>query len=199
MILDWLRKACVGSSRSKWDREYAAGRWDYFTDPLEAGRYEAILFFIDKYFKGGAILEVGCGEGILQARMKKGIYTRFQGIDISKVAIRKALRFKDGATDYRYGDMEMYVPSRSPDLVIFNEVLYYSADPVRLVRRYAGYLRPGGIIISSCFGTEKSLKIMTDIEKEFPLVNKKVSANERGTWHCRVYAKSDPAAGRRMY
>ena len=189
MLLQWLRKALLGKKRYKWDTEYACGRWEYCREPLENLRYEAILYFIAKYFDGCAILEVGCGEGILQERMPRGSYSKFLGIDISKVAIRRATRLRDEITDYRHGDMEKYVPTGKFDLIIFNEVLYYSKDPVRLLRRYNEFLHPGGLFIGSFFETPNSLRIICDIEKEFDLVDQKISTNERGAWHCKVYRK----------
>jgi 2-polyprenyl-3-methyl-5-hydroxy-6-metoxy-1,4-benzoquinol methylase len=191
-MLEWLRKALPGARRRKWDKEYASGRWDYFREALEASRYEAVLDFIRRYFKGGRILEVGCGEGILQERMPWGIYSHFLGIDISKVAIRKAAsRLKDEVTDYQVGDMEKFIPGTRPDLIVFSEVLNYSEDPFRLFKRYADFLAPGGLIIISLTETPRALGIMKDIEQQFPSIDQKVSVNERGTWHCRVY----PVAG----
>lgn len=188
-----LRKALMGPKRYKWEKEYASGRWDYLNEPLEEDRYNAVLAFVKKYLEGNkAILEIGCGEGILQERMPKNSYKRFLGIDISRVAISKAARLKDEITDYLAGDMEKYVPPGKYAMIIFNEVLYYSPDPIHLVNRYLPYLEPGGRILSSLTETPKSLAIMNDLEKEFTVLDQKVSQNKRGAWHCKLYSK-DPA------
>ncbi len=193
-LVQLIRKALIGGKRYKWDSEYASGRWDYFNEPLESSRYEAILYFTGKYLNKGKILEIGCGEGILQARMPRESYSKFLGIDISKVAIRKAARLIDRSTDYRYGDMEKYTPPGTFDVIIFNEVLYYSDDPIRLMARYARYLEPQGLVISSCFQTANSLQIMQDVEKHYKVVDQKISVNERGAWHCKVYSDTRPGA-----
>lgn len=188
-IFNKVVKTLIGSKRYKWDKEYASGRWDYFNDALQVSRYEAVLQFVDGYAGKRTILELGCGEGILQARMRPGSYERFLGIDISKVAIRKASLLKDRSTDYKCGDMEKFVPSGKFSLLIFNEVLNYSDDPVRLLTRYTGFLEPNGLVICSFFETEHSLQIMRDIERRFPVIGQKLSVNQRGVWHCKVYSK----------
>ena len=188
-IFSKIAKVLVGRKRYQWDKEYASGRWDYFNDELQVSRYEAVLKVVDGYPGKRTILELGCGEGILQARMRPGSYERFLGIDISKVAIRKASRLKDRSTDYKCGDMEKFVPSGKFTLLIFNEVLNYSDDPVRLLTRYANFLEPRGLVICSFFETGHSLQIMRDIEKRFPAIDEKLSVNERGVWHCKVYSR----------
>lgn len=194
-LFELIRKAWFGRTRYQWDREYATGRWDYFREPGEEARYKALLQFITQYLGGDrTILEIGCGEGILQARMAPGSYSRFLGIDISKVAVRRAARLSDQTTDYRAANMETYIPRGKYDLIIFNEVLYYSADPMRLMKRYAAFLRPGGLILASLNETKKSLEIMQTLEQEFGLVDQRISTYERGAWHCKVYSQTQPGA-----
>jgi 2-polyprenyl-3-methyl-5-hydroxy-6-metoxy-1,4-benzoquinol methylase len=95
----WLRKAFVGKLRFKWDTEYATGVWDYLGAPQQLN-YNTLLGFLQKFGRQGAILEVGCGEGILQQRMPVGAYSKYLGIDVSRIAIKKAARGNNETTEY---------------------------------------------------------------------------------------------------
>jgi 2-polyprenyl-3-methyl-5-hydroxy-6-metoxy-1,4-benzoquinol methylase len=193
--LRFLHKLLLGPERYKWEKEYAAGRWDYLHKPGQAERYKAVLDFVSRYLRGNrAILEIGCGEGILQSRMPPGMYSRFLGIDLSHVAIRKAARFKDSITEYRTGDMETYIPPGKYAMIIFNEVLNYSTDPLRTVQRYLPYLEADGLLLFSLNETPWALEIIGSLEKAFPLVDEKRTIKERGAWHCKLYTKPRPDA-----
>lgn len=193
--LRFLHKLLIGPERYKWEKEYAAGRWDYLHEPGQAERYKAVLDFVSRYLRGNrAILEIGCGEGILQSRMPPGMYARFLGIDLSHVAIRKAARFKDSITEYRTGDMETYIPPEKYAMIIFNEVLNYSTDPLRTVQRYLPYLEADGLLLFSLNETPWALEIIQGLEKAFPLVDEKRTIKERGAWHCKLYSQPRPDA-----
>ena len=193
--LRFLHKLLIGPERYRWEKEYAAGRWDYLYEPAEAERYKVVLDFVYRYLRGNReILEIGCGEGILQSRMSPGMYSRFLGIDLSHVAIRKATRLKDPNTGYRTGDMETYIPPGKYAMIIFNEVLYYSTDPLRAVRRYLPYLEADGHFLFSLNETPWSLEIIQNLEKEFPLVEEKRTIHKRGAWHCKLYSQPRPGA-----
>jgi len=191
--LRFLRKLLIGPERYKWDKEYAAGRWDYLHGPAQADRYQALVDFVDLYLHGTrTLLEIGCGEGILQERIPPGAYTLFLGIDISHVAIRRASRHKDPITDYHAADMETYEPPGKFAMIIFNEVLYYSPDHLSLVSRFLPYLETNGHLLVSLNETPKSLDIIRDLEKIVSLVDQKRTVHERGAWHCKVYSPKPP-------
>jgi len=179
-------KAVLGEKRL-WDLQYRSGKWDYLKDPLEVQRYQAVLNAIVKYADKGSILEVGCGEGILQSRMRPGSYEKFIGIDYSKVAISKAAHLCNGRTEYIYADMEVYEPKEQFDAVVFNESVYYAKDPIQLMQRYAQFLRPDGRMILSIYESEATRALMTAIESAYTLKEEAVSKNERAAWHCQVY------------
>lgn len=188
--LRFLHKLLIGRERYKWEKEYATGRWDYLREPGQAERYTVLLDFVSRHLKlSRTILEIGCGEGILQSRMSPDTYSRFLGIDISHVAIRRASRLNDAITDYRTGDMETYLPKGKYAMIIFNEVLNYSADPVRTVQRYLPYLETGGCLLFSLNETTWSLEIIANLGKVFLLEEEKRTIHKRGAWHCKIYSQ----------
>src|ERR1700743_2361080 len=114
----WLQKLMIGKTRFRWDTEYATGAWDYLGASQHLN-YATLLGFLQKYAHHSTILEVGCGEGILQQRMPIGAYSKYLGIDVSKVAISKAATANNSSTEYRQADMERFIPQEKYHLIIF--------------------------------------------------------------------------------
>ncbi|OQP61076.1 hypothetical protein A3860_04990 [Niastella vici] len=189
MILKFLKKSLAGRRRSDWNDQYRKGMWDYLNDDLEAQRYDAIIQAVQAYGRNGYILEVGCGEGILQSRMPPGSYSSYLGIDISEVAIKKAGRLCDQTTQYVRADMETYIPKSRFDVIIFNESLYYAREPVKLLVQYAHFLKQGGHMILSIYDTEENRRLLNSIGMNYSIREQQVSTNQRGSWYCQVYLK----------
>lgn len=189
MIFKFLKKRLSGRIRTEWNDQYRKGMWDYLNDHLEAQRYDAILQAVQTYGSNGHILEVGCGEGILQSRMPPGGYSSYLGIDISEVAIKKAGRLCNQATQYVQANMETYIPKSRFDVIIFNESLYYAREPVQLLVQYAQFLQRGAHVILSIYDTEENRRLRNCIEKNYSIRAQQVSTNQRGSWYCQVYSK----------
>lgn len=189
MLLKYFKWKSTDPRKAAWDTQYRRGIWDYLNDNLEVERFEAVIQQAALYAPGGKMLEIGCGEGILQSRMPPGSYTKYAGIDLSKVAIRKAARLQNEQTKYICADMETYQPSDNFDLIIFNESLYYGKDPVQLLQRYVQFLEPAGHIIISIYNTPENNLLLQQLGSKFQKEAEHMSANKRGSWHCQVYAK----------
>ncbi len=189
MILNFFRMTMPGRRRSAWNSQYRKGIWNYLNDSLEIERYESVLKMLRKYAYKGSLFEVGCGEGILQSRMRTKNYSCYLGIDISEIAIKKAARFANKNTIYRRADMEKYVPDKRFDVILFNESLYYAKAPVKILGKYARFLNPTGYIIISIFETVENRLLLDSIESTYPVVESAVSTNERGSWFCLAIPK----------
>src|SRR5690625_5117566 len=100
-----------------WDIQYLKGLWNILKSPLEEERFEAVEYFIYKYNNHGSILELGCGEGLLQNRLNKDSYSKFLGIDISKIAIERAKRLETFKTTYQCNNMEYFEPNEVFDII----------------------------------------------------------------------------------
>ncbi len=95
------------------------------------------------------ILDAGCGPGLVaNAFLDAG--HRVVGVDLSEEMIRRARarceRFGDRS---RFECRSLYDPSLtgSFDAAVSRYVLHHVTDPVGFVRRQAGLLRPGGILV----------------------------------------------------
>jgi 2-polyprenyl-3-methyl-5-hydroxy-6-metoxy-1,4-benzoquinol methylase len=103
----------------------------------------------------GRVLDLGCGEGVLLQQIPATASVDYTGIDLSQVAITEATkRIRDASLErFVCGDIEKFAAvNRSPfDVIVFNEVLYYVADPSATVTRYRNILAAEGIVIVSVF------------------------------------------------
>ena len=173
---------------STWDRQYAQGAWEVLKSPLEVKRFDSVRNLIYKYASGGDILEVGCGEGLLQSGMDKQQYATFTGIDISAVAITRTAALQDTQHTYLHADMETWEPTGGLfDIIIFNESLYYASYPIPLMNRYFSFLKPGGAIILSVYETPPNKQLLDTIDRHYHTAEEMITENERGRWYCRIY------------
>ena len=141
----------------------------------------------------GAVLDVGCGEGILFERLQPLGGRRYLGIDISAAAITRAR--SRGAGPFLCADAERFVPTDDYDVILFNESLYYFADPVGTVVRYASALRPGGIMIVSTFlRSRRGRAILRALTRKFAVLDETSIAHDTRSWTCSVLAPSPPPA-----
>ena len=189
MLLNFFKRKIARDPKARWEHQYKKGKWEYLHDPLEGPRFEAVIAALQRYADKGSILEIGCGEGILQSRMQPGSYSRYVGVDLSEVAIQKATHLNNEITHYQAADMETFTTDEKFDVVLFNESVYYAKKPLQLMQRYAQYLKPGGHIILSIYKTADNEAVISKITSAWPVLEQKISSNERGSWYCQVYAQ----------
>lgn len=140
------------------DAEYANGRWDYLRRPTELPRFSVIAGYCHYYQPSSVILDVGCGEGILQESLCPSTYRRYVGIDYAQEAIQRAAHKQDAKTHFVQADAATYLPTERFNVIVFNECLYYFADPLGVVERYEPFLAPDGIYIVSMFDEVEKAK-----------------------------------------
>lgn len=180
------------TARSSWDAEFARGHWDYLRGSSEIARYGIIASFCHCYSTGGAILDLGCGEGILRRHVNLDHFEHYLGVDLSLDAISKASH-RDGDTRTRFevSDVEAFQPEQRFDVIVFNEMLYYLDDPLAVIRKYQQALNPSGVFVISMFDMLKSRKIWQSLDAEHRLLESSRAVNQGGhSWTVRVYQPS---------
>ena len=157
---EWYRKMLVQDSQHR----YASGGWSYQRDIVETHRYSIINGWIDYYFPSAnrKVLDVGCGEGILQKRMT---YSKYVGVDLNDEAIRLAQSRVNENTEFICAPAQEYEPNDQFDVIVFNESLYYIPDPIAVVEKYRAHLSTDGILIICMFQTYLGRKIWGQLEK----------------------------------
>jgi 2-polyprenyl-3-methyl-5-hydroxy-6-metoxy-1,4-benzoquinol methylase len=160
-------------------------------DLQELGRYSMIAGYFRHLKPEGSILDVGCGEGILQQRLGEQSYSRYVGVDISATAIGRAKTRESDKTLFIEADVEKYSLSESFDAIVFNEILCYIPNPVSLLKHYESFLNKDGIYIISMFKDLRNPMIWRRLVKLYSVLDEVRVSNKRGdSWICRVVRPS---------
>lgn len=171
-----------------WDDQYKEGGWDHLKGIGEVCHNSIVTGHI-AYMKGKcAVLDVGCGEGVIASLMGEENYTHFTGVDFSEHAIKSASKLSSEKTDFYCADAREFEPERNYDVLVFSESLNCMDEPVRVIERFKKYLNKDGLIIVSLFkqGWVDGL-IWKKIDRCGTLVHKAFSGTGRKTWTCRIY------------
>jgi len=178
-------------SAATWDAQYAAGRWAYLGELPELARFSVLAGYLRHFKPGGAILDIGCGEGVLARRLHGGDYRRYVGVDLSATAIEAASRSAPPSTSWIAADGQSYAPTERFDAIVFNEVLYFFADPPATVARYAGALEDGGVLLLSINTAFRGgMGILADLKRRYVTLDEtRVSHRDNDwSWVCTALA-----------
>ena len=143
----WRRKR-------RWNKQYRKGRWESLKKPIEAGRYNQIKALIEQHgTANGSILDIGCGDGVLNSYLDASTFSHFLGLDFSKVSIEKARAHGFEKSEFEVADIITYQPDRNFDVIIFNEAFYYIPDSEkgRVLDLMLDHLNENGLIITSIY------------------------------------------------
>ncbi|HSU83349.1 MAG TPA: methyltransferase domain-containing protein [Thermoanaerobaculia bacterium] len=117
----------------------------------ERGYYAAARLELLRLLPSGGglrLLELGAGDGAtLRAAKEMGLASYTVGIDLAEPegGASGIDRFIHG----NFEALELDLPAGGFDAVLCADVLEHLVDPWRAVARLAGYLRPGGLFLSS--------------------------------------------------
>ena len=174
-------------SAQTWETQYAAGRWDFLAQLSELGRFSILAGYICHLKPGGAVLDTGCGQGVLLRRLPSSCYSRYVGIDVSGSAISVAQKQQNECSTFLAADCEEYSPAEHFDVIVFNEVLCCLRDPLRTVERYARSLNPGGLLlVSMCTAARGSATILWRLKRAYATVDEVriVHSGRKVSWVC---------------
>jgi 2-polyprenyl-3-methyl-5-hydroxy-6-metoxy-1,4-benzoquinol methylase len=174
-----------------WNSEYISGLWNRLTDIDEVGHYAVLLGFLIYSQANRAVLDVGCGKAVLLEYLRRSCgCEQYMGIDISEVAIEANRDKSDEHTFFVHGNIEILCPLGQFDAIVFNECLYYLADPFAVIERCASRLRERGVFMTSLFLSNEQIATLADELKErYPLLAEVEISNNRGKWRCSLFAR----------
>ena len=185
-LRSFVRRSLFRSSRERWNYDYRRGQWEGLKGDLEVPRLEAVAKTLTKYTAKPRVLEIGCGEALVQQRLHQDDYSRWVGVDLSDVIIEKAQRFASPAVEYVAADMREFQTTERFDAILFTESLNYVKKCDRVIERYFSFLDPNGVIIVSLFEQTKSPVIWKEVDSILRVLETVVTENKRGKWLCKV-------------
>lgn len=140
--------------RRRWNKQYRSGRWQSLKSDLEASRYfkikENLVAFAPK---NPSILDIGCGDGVLNERLGDFPFSYFLGVDFSSESIKQAQDKNLPKSEFEHCDVLHFVPKQTFDVIIFNESFYYipESEKPRVLQLLLDKLSADGVLISSIF------------------------------------------------
>jgi 2-polyprenyl-3-methyl-5-hydroxy-6-metoxy-1,4-benzoquinol methylase len=134
-----------------WDGSYRKGEWDYLRRFDEEVRYAVLAGCIAGHDSEppAAVLDLGCGVGLLREHLPSGSIDLYTGLDWSREAVEQAQLNGHERSVFVAASIDEWEPDGRYDAIVFSEVLYYLPQPVATVARYARSLRNGGSIFLS--------------------------------------------------
>ncbi|MFD1141328.1 class I SAM-dependent methyltransferase [Larkinella insperata] len=186
-LTSFIKRKIFRINRERWNYQYDKGLWEGLKGLNELARFSVIVGYI-KYLKPGQpeMLEIGCGEGLLQQRLQIQNYGRFVGIDISDSAIQTAQAQGDEKCTYEVDDMDKYQPEGTFDLIIFNESIYYSRHPLETLQRYATHLKANGLLVVTINDHKHSDELWQTIRDGFDLLDEATTVTSKSTCVCKI-------------
>jgi 2-polyprenyl-3-methyl-5-hydroxy-6-metoxy-1,4-benzoquinol methylase len=184
VLYKFLRKH--GPARVKqciWDKEFKSGEWDY----IDYTENDPIYPIVEKYCKGGDILDLGCGGGNTGAELDSTKYRFYEGVDISMEAIKKASlrteqRIRSRQNCYHLGNIESFTPTKKYAVILFRESLFYVRRSLIIpsLRRLESFIHADGVFIVRMCDRDKYRYIVEVIGSSFEVVEVRLSPGDLG-------------------
>lgn len=170
------------------NEEYRSGNWDHFFGPSEQARHELLVELI--YAHGGpkpSLLDLGCGSGRLAAMLDPARIQEHLGVDLSTEGLARARSLNLPHASFESGNFEVWRPSKSYDVITFNECIGYAVQPASTAAIFGRYLKPGGVMIISHFRYGNYLAVWKNIEEHYNVIESRTATNDRGQiWDLKV-------------
>jgi trans-aconitate methyltransferase len=170
----------VGNERyypaSRWDRIYREG---YQLDIREQdARYGALLALMERYDSPRSILDVGCGEGILEQKFRRLSKSPMLGIDYSEEAINLATAKRIPACEFICANYRQCKLQQEFGIIVLNESLYYVDNVVETLDELSQHLSSDGVFIVSMFDAFSTRHIWRALRTHYAVLRSIVVRDE---------------------
>ena len=138
----------VKQDKASWEAAYRQGVWESLSSDAEYAHNLLVGGLICRHAKPFSLLDVGCGSGVILRYLDLASVTQYTGVDLAQAALDR-VDPKRPQDRHICSSLEEFNPCDKWDIVLFNEVLYYTHDPVAQLHRFEKCLRPGGHFVVS--------------------------------------------------
>jgi trans-aconitate methyltransferase len=184
----------VAPMRSK-EHYYSADRWNDswshgydLNNAREDARYGTLIALMRRHEEYGPLLDVGCGDGLLEEQYRKVSSVRIVAFDYSAVAIERAKARRLPDVDFLCVDIRTFRPQQRFSVVVLNESLYYIEDYLGMMEELSGALTADGVFVVSMHDTCTTKRIWKDVQRSYTLLHG-VTLKDEPTgclWHIRL-------------
>ncbi|HEV8130582.1 MAG TPA: class I SAM-dependent methyltransferase [Acidobacteriota bacterium] len=152
-LRSWMnrrRQLTNEKSAADWNQEYLGGQWEFLSKWEEMGRYWIIAGYC-ALLSRPSVLDIGCGTGLLEEKLRLVPYSSYTGVDISETALRKARSRIPPACQLICTDFLNSCLRKKYDIIVFNEVFLPGMRAVEILEKYFKFLSQGGRIVLCAF------------------------------------------------
>ncbi len=142
--------AAIHQEKSQWEAQYRSGYWTHLHGDDEFAHYTVVAGYIQRAGKPVSLHDIGCGEGVILKYLDRELIQSYTGIDIAQAAIDK-IPLRRSQDRFICSSLEKYIPNGQWDVILFNEVLYYTPDPVAQLKKFERSLMPKGWFVISMY------------------------------------------------
>jgi trans-aconitate methyltransferase len=169
--------------RNTWEEQFHDDAWSYLDSEEESARYYTIIRFYEQFNREAALLDVGCGKGVLYKYFQQELQlpgTHYMGIDISENATAAAAQ-RFPTTTFKQVDFEYEKLDRKFDLIVFNETLNYFTRPLNTLKKcQEENLQSGGAFIVSLWDYSGHAGIWKQLDKQYKTLLQEEVTNAKG-------------------
>src|ERR1700728_4128306 len=127
--------AGIKQDKASWEAAYRQGVWDSLCSDSEYAHNLMVGGFIRRRTTPYSLLDVGCGSGVILRYLDLTLVTQYTGVDLAQAALDR-IEPKRMQDCYVCSSLEQFKPVEKWDVILFNEVLYYTHDPVAQLARF---------------------------------------------------------------
>lgn len=170
----------------KWNDSWSRG-YDLNT-AQEDGRYGTLIALMRRYERGGPLLDVGCGDGLLEEWYRKLSGVQMVAFDYSATAIERARARRLPGVDFFCADSRTFRPEQQFSIVVLNESLYYVDDYLGMMKDLSRALRADGVFLVSMHDARITKRIWKNVLCSYALLQGVTVKDEStgGLWRIRL-------------
>jgi len=140
-----------------WDKEFSSGKWNFIDNTAS----DCVYLHLEKYARGGSILDLGCGPGNTANEVANEAYSSYVGLDISDEALAKAKQRteaegRSAKNSFAQADFLSFEPNQQFDVILFRESMYHIPfGKIRpILEKYSKHLKDTGVFIVRMYTLE---------------------------------------------